>query len=203
MVTAAPPPLLRPGPEFPAGCAPTCVRSCTMQRLPMSMAPANDSILARGWTRLSVRSWMVWAPVRIAESAMTRELENRTGAFGPAWATGGRIEWRFEEDEDILAGFSCKFSLCVSRREWCGLCRCCYQLANSTYMVVDIDVGVGVGVGRRSDGWALEAAQCPACPGRIQESGTSPKTGISLLYGSAAMPSEWFRRMGGMVVAGA
>lgn len=199
MVTAAPPPLL-PALESPAGSAPTCVRSCTMHLLPMSTAPAKDSILARGWTRLSVRSWMVWAPVRIAESAMTRELENRTGAFGPAWATGGRMEWRFEEDEDILVGFSCELSVCVSRRECCGLYRCCYQLADSTHMVVDIDVGVGVGVCRRSDGWALVAVQFLA---RVQESGTSPKTGISLLDGSAAMPSEWLRRMRGMVVGGA
>lgn len=103
MVTAAPPPPL-PDLASPTGSAPTCVRSCTTQRLPMSMAPARDSILARGWTRLSVRSWMVWAPVRMAESAMTRELEKRTGAFGPAWATGGRMEWRLEEEEDIVAG---------------------------------------------------------------------------------------------------
>lgn len=144
MVTAAPPPLL-PALESPAGSAPTSVRSCTMHLLPMSTAPAKDSILARGWTRLSVRSWMVWAPVRIAESAMTRELENRTGAFGPAWATGGRIEWRFEEDEDILAGLSCN---CPSVFRVVGVAVCIAaaigsQTARTWLLILTLGLGLG------------------------------------------------------------
>lgn len=38
---------------------------------------------------------------------MVRELEKRTGALGPAWAIGGRMEWRlwWEAMADIVLGF--------------------------------------------------------------------------------------------------
>lgn len=50
---------------------------------------------------------MVCGPVRRAESAIIREEENWMGGFGPAWDIGGRMEWRFEEEEGaaILPGF--------------------------------------------------------------------------------------------------
>jgi hypothetical protein len=48
---------------------------------------------------------MGWEPVRIAESATRIDEEKDTGALGPAWEMGGRIECRLEEDEeDILKG---------------------------------------------------------------------------------------------------
>lgn len=70
------------------------------------MDPDRDSIFARGWTTLSLRIWMICEPLKTAESAMVRVLEKRTGALGPAWAMGGRMEWRLWWEDMVGLGCS-------------------------------------------------------------------------------------------------
>ena len=50
-------------------------------------------------------------PVRIAESAMEMDEVKGTGGFGPVWATGGTMECRVLEDEDIGVFFLDLFDL--------------------------------------------------------------------------------------------
>ena len=49
--------------------------------------------------------------MRIAESAMEMDDVKWTGGFGPVWTTGGTMECRVLEDEDIAVFFLNLFDL--------------------------------------------------------------------------------------------
>ena len=99
-----------------------------------------DSRRARGCMTDSLRTVMGWEPVRRAESAIIMDEENWMGGLGPAWEIGGRMEWRFEEEEVVGVGAA----IVAGDGSWVFIVLIlCY-----TGDIVDIEVvGLGVDIG--------------------------------------------------------